>query len=136
MRSVLILGSNLGNREQNLENARKRLFEIFPCKAISPVLETEPVGFEGGDFLNQAVAVETDVSPEELLSICKGIETCMGRADVPEYDAAGRRVYHDRIIDIDILKMGELEVFTPELTIPHPQMESRPYVKILLASLK
>jgi 2-amino-4-hydroxy-6-hydroxymethyldihydropteridine diphosphokinase len=56
----------------------------------------------------------------------------MGRKDAPEYAADGSRIYHDRIIDIDILFYGDLRLNTPLLTIPHPQVESRSFVRELL----
>ena len=73
--------------------------------------------------------------PENILRICKQIERSMGRTDAPEYDPDGSRIYHNRIIDIDILFYGEHSVSTPQLTIPHPQVHSRPFVKQLLEML-
>ena len=59
----------------------------------------------------------------------------MGRTDTPEYAPDGSRIYHNRIIDIDILFYGEHSVSTPQLSIPHPQVHSRPFVKQLLEML-
>ncbi|MCR4823919.1 MAG: 2-amino-4-hydroxy-6-hydroxymethyldihydropteridine diphosphokinase, partial [Bacteroidales bacterium] len=66
--------------------------------------------------------------PQTLLRICKRIEREMGRRDAPEYDAEGRRIYHDRPIDIDILLYGDERVDTPDLQIPHPLMQQREFV--------
>ena len=133
----LALGSNLGNRKRNLKVALNFL-EIalgIPYEAISPVLETQAIGFEGPAFLNCIVKYKTTKSPASILKICKKIERDMGRSDVPEYAEDGSRIYHDRIIDIDILMYGKRKIDTPELTIPHPQVETRPYIKELLLHL-
>ena len=86
--------------------------------------------------VNAVVVYRSARKPENILKICKSIERSMGRTDPPEYAADGSRIYHDRIIDIDILMYGDLAVRTPTLTIPHPQVESRPFVKVLLEQLK
>ncbi|MBR5042369.1 MAG: 2-amino-4-hydroxy-6-hydroxymethyldihydropteridine diphosphokinase [Bacteroidales bacterium] len=134
---VLLLGTNLGEREENLCLALNMLDKAFGGRRlrISPVLETEACGFDGPPFLNMVVVYSSARQPGTILNICKRIERSMGRTDAPEYDAEGRRIYHDRIIDIDILFYGEHSVNTPSLTIPHPQVESRPFVKDLLQML-
>lgn len=131
------LGTNLGNRENNIKVALNMLDIALKShyEAISPVMETEAIGFEGPAFLNCVVRYRTAKSPKSLLSICKHIEKQMGRDDEPEYAEDGTRIYHDRIIDIDILLYGNSRIDTPELTIPHPQVESRPYIKELLLNL-
>ena len=130
----LALGSNLGDREWNLEQALALLAEGLKVDMLcSRVLETEAVGFTGPAFLNQAVCFESDIAPEALLDLCQDIEVKLGRPHhQPEYDAAGRRIFHDRTIDIDILKYNELEIHTDRLDIPHPQVWERPYVQELL----
>lgn len=135
--AVLSIGTNLGDRERNVREALgllERLLKTSP-KHISPIVNTKAVGFDGPDFLNCVVAFETDTEPYALLGICKGIEREMGRSDRPEYDSKNRRVYHNRIIDIDILTYGDVHIDTPELKIPHPQVESRDYIKELLLTL-
>ena len=134
---TLALGSNLGNRENNLKVALNMLdiaLESRPV-ALSPVLETDAIGFEGPSFMNQLVRYRTAKSVRTILEICKHIERQMGRTEAPEYSEDGSRIYHDRIIDIDILFYGKSRINTPELTIPHPQVESRPYIKELLLNL-
>ena len=134
---TLALGSNLGNRENNLKVALNMLNIALGSQpvALSPVLETEAIGFEGPSFMNQLVRYRTAKSARTILEICKHIERQMGRTDAPEYAEDGSRIYHDRIIDIDILFYGKSRINTPKLTIPHPQVESRPYIKELLLNL-
>ena len=131
----LALGSNLGDREWNLERALALLAERLKVDMLcSRVMETEAVGFDGPVFLNQAVGFECDIEPEALLDICQGIEEELGR---PRHEAVfdpvtGDRVYSDRPIDIDILIFNGLEIHTDRLDIPHRQIWERPYVKELL----
>ena len=130
----LVLGSNLGDRAWNLEQAKALLAEALRTDMLcSEILETEAVGFEGPAFLNQAVGFESDIAPEALLDLCQEIEVKLGRpAHEAEYDAAGCRIFHDRTIDIDILLFNGMEIHTDPLDIPHPQLWERPYVKELL----
>lgn len=133
----LCLGTNLGDRKKNINKAIFLLNLQFARKycEISDIINTEAVGFEGPDFLNCVVVYKTRRSPQSLLRLCKKVERIMGRDDKPEYDTNGNRVYHDRIIDIDILLYGNIEIDTPELTIPHPQVRTRAHVRELLESL-
>ena len=130
----LVLGSNMGDREWNLEQALAMLSEALKVDMLcSSVLETEALGFDGPAFLNQAVCFESDISPEALLDLCQDIEVRLGRPrHEAEYDEAGRRRYSDRTIDIDILIYNNLEIHTSRLDIPHRQIWERPYVKELL----
>ena len=124
------LGSNQGDRRARIEEALRRLDAAIgrPFEACSSLVETKSWGFEGADFLNCAVRYRTARQPQTLLRICKRIERAMGRSGAPEYDAAGRRIYRDRPIDIDILLYGDRTVDTPELKIPHPLMYEREFV--------
>lgn len=133
----LALGSNLGDRKRNIQLALSMLDDAFAGrrKALSKIIDTKACGFDGPDFLNCVVVYETRRRPASILGICKGIELRMGRSDAPEYDGEGKRIYHDRIIDIDILLYGKVRMCTPDLTIPHPQVNGRPYVRELLESL-
>ena len=140
------LGSNLGNREANILEALGRMDEAFGkhYTALSRLIETEPMGFRGGKFLNAAVLYRLP-APELvegaeghalwILHRIKEIEREMGRTDPPEYDPAGKRVYHSRIIDIDILFFGKETIDTPELTIPHKGISERPFVMIPLLEI-
>ena len=138
VRTTLLLGTNLGDRDRNIATALSLLEEALggPCERISPVIETQACGFEGPAFLNCAAVWNTCLSPEELLDVCKTTERRMGRRDLPEFAPDGSRIYHDRIIDIDILLYGGLEISSPRLTVPHPQIQSRPFVKELLQALE
>ncbi|MBQ1636103.1 MAG: 2-amino-4-hydroxy-6-hydroxymethyldihydropteridine diphosphokinase [Bacteroidales bacterium] len=134
---VLLLGTNLGDREENIRRALEALNKAFGGRRvkISDIIETEACGFDGPPFLNAVVVYRSARKPENVLRICKRIERSMGRTDAPEYAPDGSRVYHNRIIDIDILFYGEHSVSTPQLSIPHPQVHSRPFVKQLLEML-
>ena len=133
----LSLGSNLGDRRANIDEALRRLDRAIgrPYDALSSIIETPSWGFDGPDFLNCVVRYRTARRPETLLKICKRIERSMGRRGVPEYDAEGRRIYRDRPIDIDILLCGDERVDTPELQVPHPLMHERDFVMRPLAEI-
>lgn len=137
MELTLILGSNLGDRRKNLSVARAELTAVFgdPLR-FSEVIETAAVGFDGPAFLNQALVFECSLPPVDVLRLVKKIEAYMGRTDHPEFDSEGRRIYHSRIIDIDILTYGDIVLDTPELKIPHPQLQERDYAKVLYGNLK
>ena len=135
----LSLGSNQGNRIENIENALSLLnVELkTPYKAVSSFLETEPWGFESDQkFLNAAVHYELllpkGYNPEAeglmILEICKDVERRLGRTGEPEYDQKGQRIYHNRPIDIDILLLGDNGIDCPELTVPHKLMYERDFV--------
>jgi len=132
------LGSNLGDREANILEALRRMDEAFGVNysALSSLIETEPVGFSGGKFLNAAVLYRIPAeSPLWTLYMIKSIEREMGRMDPPEYDSEGKRVYHSRIIDIDILFYGREIIDIPELTIPHKGIADRPFVMVPLRQI-
>ena len=126
------LGSNLGNREENLRGA---LFEIASSvgvvEAVSSFIVTEPWGFESTHtFVNAVCRVQTHLSPVEVLDMTQAIERNLGRT---KKSVDG--VYSDRLIDIDILLYDDWKVDTPRLVIPHPLMAQRDFVKIPLAEL-
>jgi len=132
------LGSNLGDREANILEALRRMDEAFGVhySSLSSLIETEPVGFSGGKFLNAAVLYRIPAeSPLWTLYMIKSIEREMGRMDPPEYDSEGKRVYHSRIIDIDILFYGRERIDIPELTIPHKGIADRPFVMVPLRQI-
>lgn len=134
---ILALGSNLGDRESYIRQAVAHLERRFgPVVRISPMLETQAIGFEGPAFLDALAVFHCTEDPLTVLGICKETERHMGRTDAPEYDSDGRRIYHDRIIDIDILLYGERKVGTPVLTIPHPALKTRPFIGELLLTLR
>ena len=130
VRVYLILGSNMGDRRRNLSIAVSLIVTelapwLFSDVRESDVLETEPWGMPEGTepFMNQAISFETTVPPEDLLKVCKWVEHKLGRPD------------HEPVIDIDIALYGDRTVSTPELTIPHPQVEERAYAKHLLSQI-
>lgn len=131
------LGSNLRDRELNLLRAMNRLDEVFGThpERISRIVETPAWGFEGPDFLNLCVLYRLPRvgAPEEhatqILHQVKEIEKALGRSEKPLFDADGQRVYSDRLIDIDILCYGADVINTLELTIPHPLIGQRDFVK-------
>ncbi len=124
----LSLGSNVGDREAQLRDAVARLGAAGRVVALSSVYETEPVELTGQPwFLNCAVALETEKSPEELMTAILDIEQEMGR----------RRLLRKgpRSIDIDILLFGGTIMDSTELTIPHPAMHQRRFVLEPLAEI-
>lgn len=119
------LGTNLGAKDQNLRQAVEKIEErIGRVCSLSSFFQTEPWGFESpNSFLNAAVSVETDLSPEKLLLQTQLIEKEMGRMHKSKN---GR--YADRIIDIDLLLYGNQEIHTESLEVPHPLMYKRLFV--------
>ena len=131
------LGSNLGDRDLNLLKAMNLLDEAFGMhpERISRIVETPAWGFEGPDFLNLCVLyrLPRTGTPEEqatrILRQVKEIEKALGRTKEALFDADGKRVYHNRIIDIDILLYGTHIIHTEDLTVPHPLIGQRDFVK-------
>lgn len=118
----LLLGSNLGNREKNIDNA---INELKACGIIiskkSSLYNTAPWGYtEQPEFLNQAIECLTSLEPVELLREIKKIERKLGREKTFRYGP--------RIIDIDIIFYDDLILKSNELTIPHPFMHKRDFV--------
>ena len=142
----LSLGSNQGDRGQNIETALSLLnIELkTPYKAVSRLLETEPWGFESSDkFLNAAVLYELYLpkgyNPEAeglmILEICTDIERRLGRTGKPQSNEKGERVYTSRPIDIDILLFGDNKIDCEEITVPHKLMFERDFVMIPLKEI-
>ena len=123
----LSLGSNIGDRQKNLDTALELLGQRVKLDKISSIYDTEPVGVPSQPrFLNLICQAATRLEPIALLKLAKGIEIRLGRSgrsDAP------------RPIDIDILLYGDEVVNTPELTIPHPRMTQRAFVLIPLAEI-
>lgn len=132
----LSIGSNIGDRKANLCTAIDMLNErLEEHIATSSFLETESWGFKSKPFVNAALHYRSERSPEDILLICKQIERKMGRSESLEYDESGKRIYHDRIIDIDILIYGDITMNTQNLTIPHPLMYEREFVMLPLKEI-
>ena len=137
---VLLLGSNLGDREACLNAACGMLEDALKVNLRrTEVMETEAIGFEGPAFLNMAVAFEAPegLTPIKLLNLCQKVEVALGRPrHNAVYDKDGRRVYASRTIDIDILKYDDVVRSTKRLTLPHPQINSRPFAAALLKEIE
>lgn len=125
------LGSNVGDRAGHLRAAVRMLEERgVDVEAVSSTYETEPVGevLEQADFLNAAVRIRTDLEPEELLDLCKAIEVERGRVlDAPRHSP--------RPLDVDLLLLGDLELETEHLTLPHREVTTRRFVLLPLLEL-
>jgi 2-amino-4-hydroxy-6-hydroxymethyldihydropteridine diphosphokinase len=118
----ILLGGNLGDKSKIFEETRNLIGErIGFITKLSSVYITESWGFESDLFWNQALILETILSPHEVLYQTQAIEIEMGRIRKSEY-------YEPRIIDIDILFYEDLELITPDLTLPHPRMGLRKFV--------
>lgn len=116
------LGSNLGDRVGAIQQAIRFLADHEEVRILSAssFYETEPVGFKDQEwFVNAAVAIDTTLPPEELLTLCQSVEQALGRVRDPQ------NRYAPRTIDIDILFYGDLVMNEPDLVIPHPEVHRR-----------
>jgi len=140
--AYLALGSNLGDRQANLDRALTLLEDhpaVLPV-ATSSYYETEPVLLPSRDpqapkqewYLNAVTVIKTELSPTELLDVCLDIERELGRERTP-----GTR-WESRLIDLDILFYGDeiLCMEDPPLTIPHPHLHERAFVLVPLLELQ
>ncbi|WP_129595856.1 2-amino-4-hydroxy-6-hydroxymethyldihydropteridine diphosphokinase [Anaerophilus nitritogenes] len=128
-KAYLSLGSNLGNKKENIENALKYLeSESVHIVSVSSYYETEPVGYTDQDwFLNMAIQIETSLNPYELLLYCQEIEQKLKRKRIIRWGP--------RTIDIDILLYENIYMNDEKLTIPHPRMIERAFVMIPLLEI-
>lgn len=126
----LALGANIGNPRAQLEEAVARL-DALPSVRVtraSTIIVTEPWGkTDQNDFHNMALEVETDSDPEELLALCLGVETAMGRQRLEHWGP--------RLIDIDIIAYERQVVDQPNLKIPHPYAHERDFVLVPLREI-
>jgi 2-amino-4-hydroxy-6-hydroxymethyldihydropteridine diphosphokinase len=125
------LGSNVGDSAAHLRAAIELLGERgVEVEAVSSTYVTEPVGeiLDQPDFLNAAIRIRTELEPEQLLDVCKAVEAERGRAfDTPRHSP--------RPLDVDLLLLGDLELRTERLTLPHPEVTSRRFVLAPLLEL-
>ncbi len=125
------LGSNVGDRAAHLRAAIEMLGERgVEVEAVSSGYETEPVGevLDQPDFLNAAIRIRTELEPEALLDVCKQVEVERGRQlDAPRHSP--------RPLDVDLLLLGDLELSTDRLTLPHPEATTRRFVLAPLLEL-
>jgi 2-amino-4-hydroxy-6-hydroxymethyldihydropteridine diphosphokinase len=126
------LGSNVGDAAGHLRAAVELLeAEGIEVEAVSSTYVTEPVGeiLEQPDFLNAAVRIRTELEPEQLLDACKRVEADRGRSfDAPRHSP--------RPLDVDLLLLGDLELSTERLTLPHREVTSRRFVLVPLLELE
>lgn len=127
-RVFLSLGSNLGDRAQQLREAVRAIQSLGQVLAVSSAYETEPVGeLNQPAFLNAIVEIKTALEPLELLNAVKTIEDALGRAP--------RERWGPREIDIDIVLMGDTVLETDRLKLPHPEFRKRRFVLVPLAEI-
>ncbi len=122
-RAYIGLGSNVGDRLENLSAGVKELMLVDDVVVVgkSGVYDSEPVGLKDQpDFLNAVVAVETTLSPYELLSLLHKIELAHGRQRITRWGP--------RTLDMDILLYGDTELDDPKLLVPHPRLKERRFV--------
>jgi len=139
------LGSNLGDRKQNLTSAIALMEKAFGLKVfrISEIIETEPVGFVSDNlFLNCALRFDFPEAGQDpqlhcrsILSACKAIEKQLGRETKTLHGEDGHRIYASRPIDIDILLYGDFQLKSEDLTVPHAEMFHRSFVLIPLREI-
>ena len=122
------IGSNLGDREENLAQARGSIEAFARIEAVSPVYETDAWGFEDQPaFLNQVIHIKTSLSSQALLKRIKRIEKDLGRKKSFRWGP--------RLIDIDILFFSNHVIESASLTIPHKELHKRTFVLVPLADI-
>ena len=129
-KAYLILGGNMGDRQENLNQALKLLtrYGVVLCRASS-VYETEPWGMQDSQFfLNMAINVQFEGSPHQLLELCLTVEQQMGRV-------RNKNKYSSRIIDIDILFFNNEIISTSNLEVPHPRIRQRKFVLVPMVEI-
>lgn len=128
IRVFLGIGTNLGDRERNLEEARAVLSQKLEILKESSLYQTAPWGYlDQPSFLNQVIEAQTDLSSLNLLGFLKDTEKLLGRQ-------ANFR-YGPRLIDLDILFYGNRIIQTPRLQVPHPRLTQRAFVLVPLAEI-
>ena len=128
--TYLSLGSNLGNKLENLQSAIDDINnKIGHVKKISSVYKTKSWGFEGEDFYNICIEIASSLSPERMIQSVLQIENRLGRT------RANGKTYHNRVIDIDILLFDDEIIFFNDLKVPHPEMLNRKFVLVPLSEI-
>jgi 2-amino-4-hydroxy-6-hydroxymethyldihydropteridine diphosphokinase len=125
-------GANLGDREATFEAASRALAGLpgVVLKTRSRLYETEPLGLSDGGppFLNAVIAIETDLSPQDLMKAMRTIELDLGKDPAHRSDRS-------RLIDLDLLLYGEQNIQNDGLSVPHPRMHTRAFVLLPLAEV-
>lgn len=126
MKTVLLnIGSNLGDRRRNLSRAVAALEKEFGYFELSHSVESAPQGFDSpNQFLNIGMMVRSELEPLEILRKVQDVEKAISPASHRTPDGS----YADRIIDIDIIAIDDLQMQSEELTLPHPRMQERRFV--------
>ncbi|NOZ71517.1 MAG: 2-amino-4-hydroxy-6-hydroxymethyldihydropteridine diphosphokinase [Chloroflexi bacterium] len=126
--TIIALGTNLGNKQENLQQAIRLISEKVQIQRESPVYETEPWGIvDQPSFLNQVIMGVTTLAPFALLRFLNDIEITMGRKHIVRYGP--------RLIDLDILFYDDLTLTSYNLTIPHARLIERSFVLVPLADI-
>lgn len=128
IRVFLGIGTNLGDRERNLQEARQVLSQRLEILKESSIYQTAPWGYlDQPAFLNQAIEAQTALSSLNLLDVLKQTENELGRQENFRYGP--------RLIDLDILFYGNRIIQTPRLQVPHPRLTQRAFVLVPLAEI-
>ncbi|MDO6737871.1 2-amino-4-hydroxy-6-hydroxymethyldihydropteridine diphosphokinase [Wenyingzhuangia sp. 2_MG-2023] len=126
----LSLGTNLGNKLANLNNALQKLSQLGTVLQISSIYQTPPWGFESDDFFNIALSLQTNLDANTLIIQLLTIEEELGRIRKPTANG-----YAARPLDIDILFFNDEIIQTENLIIPHPRIQDRKFVLIPLLEI-
>jgi 2-amino-4-hydroxy-6-hydroxymethyldihydropteridine diphosphokinase len=129
-RAAVALGSNLGDRQANLEAAIRRIAGLGDVLRVSSFVDTDPVGYlDQPRFLNAMLLLETEIPPLDLLRALLGMELVMGRI------RSGIAAKGPRTVDLDLILYEDVVLDTPDLTLPHPAMHQRGFVLGPLAEI-
>ena len=132
MNYYLNIGSNMGDRRDNLYRAVVALAAQTQECAVSSIVESEPWGFESENrFMNLGVSFDSDIEPQEMLDRIHDIERSLGSASHRDADGG----YIDRLVDIDIVAIDDLVIDTPTLQVPHPHLPERDFFLIPMQQL-
>ena len=129
-KGLVLLGTNLGDKAENFDFARRELALHTEIVAVSRIYVSPPWGYEStNDYWNQVVELRFETEPHELLSTLLAIEQRAGRVRNGEG-------YSDRTLDLDILHIDGVDMNTPELELPHPRMHLRAFTLLPLLELR
>lgn len=133
MKYYLNIGSNIGDRRANIECAVAMIRESLCSEVVqSAIFESEPWGYESPNrFFNVGVLIDADEEPENVLEALHAIEVAMGSGEHRNADGT----YADRVVDIDVIAVDEMEIDIATLTVPHPRMEQREFVLVPMAEI-
>jgi 2-amino-4-hydroxy-6-hydroxymethyldihydropteridine diphosphokinase len=128
--AFIALGSNLGDRAGYLAEARRAMAALPGSRIVaeSDIEETAPIGPPQDPYLNQMVALETGLTPHELLSQLQAIERASGRVRTEHWGP--------RTLDLDIVQFGDRTIHDPDLVVPHPELPHRDFWQRELAQLR